>query len=104
MERAGSMMRRVFIGLVINLVGLVLAFGLDASASDAPVPFRVIVNPSVVGHALPRDVLAQIYLGEVERWGDRSLIAAVEVTSWPPIEPPGGAVFAVSLPRLPSVR
>jgi ABC-type phosphate transport system substrate-binding protein len=66
---------------VINLVGLVLASGLDASASDAPLPFKVIVNPNVVGQALPRQVLAEIYLGTVERWGDGSLIAAVDLSS-----------------------
>ena len=47
------MLKRVFIGLVINFVGVVLASGLDASASDAPIPYKVIVNPKVVGHRLP---------------------------------------------------
>lgn len=75
------MLRRVVIGLVINLVALVLASGLDASASDAPLPFKVIVNPNVVGQALPRQVLAEIYLGTVERWGDGSMIAAVDLSS-----------------------
>jgi len=34
------MLKKVFIGLVINLVGLGLASGLDASASDVSVPFK----------------------------------------------------------------
>ncbi len=72
------MVKRVF-GLVINLVSLVAAGGLDASASDAP--FKVIVNANVAGHALTRDILLQIYLGKVERWGDRSVIAAVDLSS-----------------------
>lgn len=75
------MMRRVFIGLVINLGGLVLASGLDASAGDAPASFKVIVNPNVVGNKLPRQVLAEIYLGTVDRWRDGSLIAAVDLSS-----------------------
>jgi ABC-type phosphate transport system substrate-binding protein len=75
------MLRRVFIGLVISLVGLVLASGLDASAGDATVPFKVIVNPNVVGQTLPRQVLAEIYLGTVDRWGDGSLITAVDLSS-----------------------
>jgi ABC-type phosphate transport system substrate-binding protein len=79
------MLKRVFIGLVINLVGLVLASGLDASASDASVPFKVIVNPKVVGRRLPRAVLAEIYLGTVERWGDGSLIAAVDLSITSPV-------------------
>jgi ABC-type phosphate transport system substrate-binding protein len=75
------MVRRVFIGFVINLVGFVPASGLDASASDAAVPFKVIVNPNVVGQTLPRQVLAEIYLGTVERWGDGSPITAVDLSS-----------------------
>ena len=79
------MLKRVFIGLVITLVGLALASGLHASASDAPVPFKVIVNPKVVGQRLPRAVLAEIYLGTVERWGDGSLITAVDLSSTSPV-------------------
>ena len=75
------MVRRVLFVLVINLVGLVLASGLDASASDADLPFKVIVNPNVVGQTLPRQILAEIYLGTVERWGDGSLITAVDLSS-----------------------
>jgi ABC-type phosphate transport system substrate-binding protein len=75
------MVRRVFIGLVINLGSLVVARGLDASASEPPAPFKVIVNASVAGQALTREVLLQIYLGKVERWGDRSVIAAVDLSS-----------------------
>lgn len=75
------MLRRVFIGLVVNLVSLVVAGGLNASANDAPAQFKVIVNGSVAGQALTRDVLVQIYLGKVERWGDRSVIAAVDLSS-----------------------
>lgn len=75
------MVRRVVIGLVINLVSLVAAGGLDASASDPLVPFKVIVNANVAGHALTRETLLQIFLGKVERWGDRSLIAAVDLSS-----------------------
>lgn len=75
------MLRRVVTGLAFNLGGLVLASGLGASASDAEVPFKVIVNPTVVGQTLPRQVLAEIYLGTVERWGDGSPITAVDLSS-----------------------
>jgi len=75
------MLRRVFIGLTIILAGLVLASGIGASAGDADVPFKVIVNPTVVGQTLPRQVLAEIYLGTVERWGDGSPITAVDLSS-----------------------
>jgi len=79
------MLKKVFIGVVINLVGLVLASGLDASASDASVPFKVIVNAKVVGQRLPRAVLAEIYLGTVERWGDGTVITAVDLSSTSPV-------------------
>jgi ABC-type phosphate transport system substrate-binding protein len=75
------MLRRVFIGLVVNLASLVVAGGLNASAGDAPAPFKVIVNSNVAGQALTREVLVQIYLGKVERWGDRSVIVAVDLSS-----------------------
>ena len=79
------MLKKVFIGVVINLVGLVLASGLDASASDASVDFKVIVNAKVVGQKLPRAVLAEIYLGTVERWGDGTIITAVDLSSTSPV-------------------
>lgn len=80
-----AMLKRVFIGLVINFVGLVLASGLDASASDASVAFKVIVNPKVAGQRLPRAVLAEIYLGTVERWGDGTMITPVDLSSTSPV-------------------
>jgi ABC-type phosphate transport system substrate-binding protein len=75
------MVRRIFLGLAINLVGFSAVAGLDASANDASAPFKVIVNANVAGQALTRDVLVQIYLGKVERWGDRSVIVAVDLSS-----------------------
>lgn len=68
-----------------GVVGLVLAAVVGARAGEASLPFKVIVNPSVAGQAVPRDVLAQIYLGAVARWGNGSSIAAVDLSTTSPV-------------------
>lgn len=67
-------------GVVFWVVSLFLAGG--GVRADAPsLPFKVIVNAKVTGRAIPRSVLAQIYLGKVSRWGNESAIAAVDQSS-----------------------
>ena len=63
------------------VVGLFLVAVVGARADEATLPFKVIVNPSVAGRAVPRDVLAQIYLGAVVRWGNGASIAAVDLST-----------------------
>lgn len=70
-------MRRVFFGVV----SLVLVVGASVRADAPTLPFKVIVNAKVTGRAIPRDVLAQIYLGKASRWGNESVIAAVDQSS-----------------------
>ena len=67
--------------VVSIVVGLVLVSGAVVRANDEAAAFKVIVNPSVTGHAIPREILAQVYLGAVTRWGNGSLIAAVDLSS-----------------------
>jgi ABC-type phosphate transport system substrate-binding protein len=67
------------------VLGFVLAAGLGVRIGHAAPPFKVIVNPSVTGRAITRDVLAQIYLGGASRWGNGDLIAAVDLSSTSPI-------------------
>jgi ABC-type phosphate transport system substrate-binding protein len=43
------------------------------------------VNAKVSGHALARDLLAQIYLGKVQRWGDGVPIVAVDLSGTSPV-------------------
>lgn len=62
------------------LVGVLLATGREAPAAPAG-GFKVIVNPGVTGKKVSRDVLAQIYLGNVQKWGDGRPIVAVDLTS-----------------------
>ena len=71
------MMRRVS----VIVLGLALAGSLFTSAGRAQGTFKVIVNAKVVGQTVERDVLAQIYLGKVERWGNGSSIRAVDLSS-----------------------
>ena len=70
-------MRRVS----VSVVGFALATSLSASAKEAQVPFKVIVNPRVTGRTLARDALAQIYLGKADRWSNGGLIVAVDLSS-----------------------
>jgi ABC-type phosphate transport system substrate-binding protein len=48
-------------------------------------PFRVIVNAKVNGRTVTRATLAQIYLGEVERWGDGHPIVPVDLSVTSPV-------------------
>jgi ABC-type phosphate transport system substrate-binding protein len=81
MEHMESMMRSVSLGVV----SLFLAAGIAASADAPSVPFKVIVSANVAGRSVPRDVLAQIYLGKVSRWGNGSPIVAVDLSSTLPV-------------------
>jgi ABC-type phosphate transport system substrate-binding protein len=76
-----AMLRRV----VTGVVGLILTAGVASPTDEAPAPFKVILNPSVAGRTVPREVLAQVYLGAVVRWGDGSPIAAVDLSSTSPV-------------------
>lgn len=75
-------MRRKLVRIV---VGLVLLVGANVRADEAMGSFKVIVNPSVAGRAIPRQVLTQVFLGTVVRWGNGSLIAAVDLSSTSPL-------------------
>jgi ABC-type phosphate transport system substrate-binding protein len=71
--------------VVSSVVGFALVFGAFVCAAEPVAPFKVIVNPSVVGHTVSRRVLAQVYLGSVARWGNGSAIAIVDLSSTSPV-------------------
>jgi ABC-type phosphate transport system substrate-binding protein len=71
------MLRSVF----LTGLSLALAGGMSASANEPRGPFKVIVNTRVAGRVIPREVLAQLYLGSVARWGNARLIAPVDLSS-----------------------
>ena len=69
--------RAVLVVLTLSLLSL-----RPAAAQE---PFRVIVNAKVNGRAVMRTTLAQIYLGEVERWGDGHPIVPVDLSTTSPV-------------------
>lgn len=71
--------------VVSAVAGLVLFASTFVHAGDAPAPFKVIVNPSLSGRVVPRQVLAQVYLGAVARWGNGSAISSVDLSSTSPV-------------------
>jgi ABC-type phosphate transport system substrate-binding protein len=76
-------MRSKVVRLVVSLV---LFAGATARANEATTgSFKVIVNPSVAGRSIPREVLTQVFLGTVVRWGNGSPIAAVDLSSTSPL-------------------
>ena len=68
--------------LAASLVLIALAGPRPAVAADS---FKVIVNTRMTGRAVWRETLAQVYLGQVERWGDGKAIAAVDLSTTSPV-------------------
>ena len=64
------------VGAVLSLILLVV---IPAHSADAQ--FKVIVNSGITGRTVPRDVLAKIYLGDVQRWANGDSITAVDLSS-----------------------
>jgi ABC-type phosphate transport system substrate-binding protein len=71
--------------LRVLILGLSFAASLQAQPGGSHDTFKVIVNAKVAGRSLARDVLAQIYLGRVQRWGDGAPIAAVDLSGTSPV-------------------
>jgi ABC-type phosphate transport system substrate-binding protein len=72
-------------GLCLLVLTLAIAANLEAQPSTAHSTFKVIVNAKVGGRTLAREVLAQIYLGKVQRWGDGNPIVAVDLSGTSPV-------------------
>ena len=59
-----------------------LALALAATtASAAAEDFQIVVHPGVGGSGVRRDVLSAIFMGTVERWGDRTDVRPVDQSS-----------------------
>lgn len=54
---------------------------LSLRPAAAQEPFKLIVNARVNGRSIARATLAQIYLGQVERWGDGHPIVPVDLST-----------------------
>src|SRR5688500_3170493 len=63
------------------LAGVVLAIGVRSLAGEPSRAFKVVAHPNLAGQKIRREVLAQIYLGNAERWGDGKRIVAVDQSS-----------------------
>jgi ABC-type phosphate transport system substrate-binding protein len=68
-----------------SLVVLILLVSSFRVSAEESVAFKVIVNPGVSGTKIPRDTLAQIYLGNARTWSDGSAIAAVDLSTVSPV-------------------
>lgn len=66
--------------VALAVAGMVLVL-VSAEAAEVEPAFKMIVNPSVAGQKVPRDVVAQIYLGKVSRWADGRPIVAADLSS-----------------------
>jgi ABC-type phosphate transport system substrate-binding protein len=94
---------RRFEGIVRKIILVacaVAATGIGARGAEAVGAFKVIVNPKVEGRAITRDVLAQIYLGKADRWGDGRPIAAVDLSSTSSVR----EAFSAAILGMPVVR
>ena len=67
----------------VVLLGVLLAAALPGRVTGTPgaSPFKVVVNPGVSGGKIKREVLARIFLGKAERWGDGKPIVPVDLSS-----------------------
>ena len=68
---------------ILPAVVLFLAGGSAVPASTAD--FKVIVHGGVAGNAITKENVAEIYLGKVVRWKDRSVITAVDQSATSPL-------------------
>jgi len=54
-------------------------------ATEAEAGFQVIVHPSVVGKTITKAVLADIFMGKAQRWGDGRDVLPVDLTATSPV-------------------
>jgi ABC-type phosphate transport system substrate-binding protein len=83
----------------VLLAAVALAAASPAGAAEG---FKVIVNAKLAGAVVPKETLADIYLGRVKRWRDGRPIAAVDLPSRSPVR----VVFSTTVlgMSLPGVR
>jgi ABC-type phosphate transport system substrate-binding protein len=68
--------------LAVSIVTLALVAPF-AESSDAS--FLIIAHPSVTGTTVSKDVVADIFLKKVQRWGDGRAIEPVDLTAASPV-------------------
>ena len=89
------------VSVSVRTIAFVVAAMVLAAGSQGPADeqgaFKVIVNPSVAGEKIPRDVVAQIYLGKVARWADGRHIVVADLSSTSGVR----AAFSSAVLRMP---
>jgi len=83
---------------LFGVTGLVLLLALPRAEADAPTPFKIIVNPGVKGASISKDVLAQVFLGRVERWGNGTRITPIDLSALSPVR----AAFSEAMLGMPT--
>jgi len=83
---------------LFRVTGLVLLLALPRAEADAPTPFKIIVNPGVKGASISKDVLAQVFLGRVERWGNGTRITPIDLSALSPVR----AAFSEAMLGMPT--
>jgi ABC-type phosphate transport system substrate-binding protein len=100
-RRAPAARRTLAASLALVLTGAASAPGGDAPGGTSAT-FKVIVNVKVAGASVPKQTLADIYLGRVRRWKDGRVIVPVDQPSNSPLR----AAFTAGIlgMTLPGVR
>jgi len=69
------------------VMGILAVVGLASRglATQGEAGFQVIVHPTVVGKAITKSALADIYMGKAERWSDGRQVLPVDLSATSPI-------------------
>lgn len=81
------------------IMGLTLLLALPGAEADASAGFKIIVHPSVKGSGISKDLLSQVFLGRVQRWGNGTQITPVDLSAMSPVR----AVFSETMLGMPTL-
>ena len=70
-----------------GMIGTLALVGLASQglATEAEAGFQVIVHPTVVGKAITKAVLADIFMGKAQRWADGRDVLPVDLSATSPV-------------------
>ena len=75
------MVKKAVSGIGTLLILMALP-GADAKGASG---FKVIASPQVKGTTMSRQMLAAVFLGKVERWGDGTRIVPIDLSAMSPV-------------------
>ena len=70
---------------VIGISTLAILMALSAADAKGASGFKVIASPQVKGTTMSRQMLAAVFLGKVERWGDGTRIMPIDLSAMSPV-------------------